>query len=341
VLHETALGLVANRIPPPSRAQYEEMILAGCRHQLSLGITSATDPAVFPELLDAYDHLAATGRLPQRVSLLFIRRPDGGTETYPLPKQIYSDFLRLDAVKFFADGGLSGATAALSRPYQNAPGAGVLRFETDDLAALAEEAATAGFGIGTHAIGDRAIEQVLSVYERIWSRHPNARLRIEHLGLPSAEHLVRLKRCGIIAVPQAIFLDELGPNFRRYLDSDFLDRSYPIRSMLDAGLTVALSSDAPVVRNDNPLSGIRAAVTRRDREGELIAGQESISVLEAFHAYTRGAAAACGDGADRGGLEPGMRADLVALSGDPLTTPAEQMDALRVEKVWVGGVPAA
>ena len=107
--------------------------------------------------------------------------------------------------------------------------------------------------------------------------------------------------------------------------------------MLDAGVTVALSSDAPVVEDDSPLRGMQAAVLRRDADGEAIAPAEAISIDEALDAYTRGGAVASGDDADRGCLRPGMQADLAALSGDPRTTPPEALTVLRVTQTWVGG----
>ena len=108
-----------------------------------------------------------------RVNGLPIRRPDGAEKiTYPLPEKYVSDTLRIDTVKFFADGGLSGATAAISQPYKITGDHGVLRFETEELLDLMWEAHDAGFRIGTHAIGDVALDQVIGVYEILHQRKP-------------------------------------------------------------------------------------------------------------------------------------------------------------------------
>jgi len=107
--------------------------------------------------------------------------------------------------------------------------------------------------------------------------------------------------------------------------------------MLDAGMTVALSSDAPVVSNDSPLAGIEAAMLRRDAEGQAIAPGEAISLDEALDAYTRGGAVASGDDGSRGCLQEGMWADLAVLSGDLRHTPPEALTSLRVTQTWVGG----
>jgi predicted amidohydrolase YtcJ len=107
--------------------------------------------------------------------------------------------------------------------------------------------------------------------------------------------------------------------------------------MLAAGLTVALSSDAPVVENDSPLAGMQAAILRRDTDGERIAPDEAISIDDALDAYTRGGAIACGAEQERGTLCEGMQADMTVLSGNPLQTPPAALTALRVTQTWVGG----
>jgi hypothetical protein len=345
LLQETAMGLLMKVIPEPTDADYAEAIKACNQHQLSLGITSATDPLLLPNHVRVYRALEAAGELAVRVNTLPIRRPDGGAETLPLPERFISDWLRIDSVKFFADGGLSGATAALKVNFKVTDNPGLLRFETEDLLNLAREAHTAGFRIGTHAIGDRALDQILQVYEELAltpfpspsGRGVKARHRIEHLGLPTAEHLRRCRALDVIAVPQTVFLPALGSAFRRYLPDEYIPRCYPIRAMLDTGLTVALSSDAPVVPDDNPLLGMKAALDRLDPTGNPIAPEQAITAPEALYAYTMGGAIASGDESNRGSLTPGKWADLTILSGDPLSTPAAELLGIQVQQTYVGG----
>jgi predicted amidohydrolase YtcJ len=329
--------LVFNHIPEPTAKDYEAMLTAAMHHQLELGITSATDPGVLPNLLAVYREMDAGGRLLNRLNVMAIRRPDGGTDTLPLPEPHLSDHLRVDTIKFFADGGLSGATAAVSVPFLVTGGTGVLRFEPDELFELARDAHLQGLRIGIHAIGDRAIEVVLSVYEKLYALAPGQRHRIEHLGLPTPSQLERVSAAGIIAVPQTVFIYSLGPNFRRYVPAEMLPACYPVRDMLDAGITVALSSDAPVVKEDNPLIGLQAAVTRQDFGGETIAANQAITAEEALYAYTMGGAIASGDADNRGSITVGKWADFAILSDNPLRVDSSAISQIKVEMTLVGG----
>ena len=337
VLRETAIGLINRAMPATDAAEYERMIVAALDHQLALGITSTADCGVRPQLLDVYRALDAKGALRSRVNVMPLRRVDGVESSVPLPERFVSDRLRVDTVKFLADGGLSGATAALSVPYRHADTKGVLRFARHELRELCEESHRAGWRIATHAIGDVAIDQVLDVYERLGAHPRGLAHRIEHFGLPDARQLARAKALGVIAAPQAIFIHALGRNFREYLPDALLRRAYPIRAMIDAGITVALSSDAPVVEDDNPLTGMMAAVTRLDGDGELIAPSQAITTREALYAYTMGGAIASGDEANRGSIEVGKWADLAVLSGNPLAESPGALTRLTVDMTLVGG----
>ena len=337
ILRETAMGLIGKVLPPPTAADFEQMIGAALRHQLSLGITSSSDCGVSPQLLDVYRGLDRNGGLPARVNVMPLRRVDGVPQAVPLPQQHVSDMLRVDTVKFLADGGLSGATAALSENYRHVAEKGLLRFDRGELQTLCGEAHDAGWRIATHAIGDVAIDQVLDVYEALGPHPRGLAHRIEHFGLPDEAQLARAARMKVIAAPQTVFIHSLGRNFRSYLPDSFLPRTYPIRAMLDAGIRVALSSDAPVVEDDNPLIGMMAAVTRLDNTGHLIAPAQAITSAEALYAYTMGGAISTGDEANRGSIETGKWADLAVLTANPLAVSPQMLPATRVDMTFVAG----
>jgi predicted amidohydrolase YtcJ len=135
-----------------------------------------------------------------------------------------------------------------------------------------------------------------------------------------------------------VFLPAMGATFRRYMPEHFYDRAYGVRAMLDAGLVVALSTDAPVVPDDNPLLGFKAAVDRRDHAGVPLGARQAVTAPEALWGYTRAGAILSGDEANRGSIAPGLWADLVVLSDDPLVTPPERLTELAVEQTYLGGV---
>jgi predicted amidohydrolase YtcJ len=212
-------------------------------------------------------------------------------------------------------------------------------WDDEDLAESMWEAHRAGLRIGTHANGDVAIEQVLSTYELLNQRMPQAGLRhrIEHLALPTDNQLRRLAALGAMVATQTVFLPAMGATFRRYMPERFYGWAYGVRRMLEAGLTVALSTDAPVVPDDNPLIGLKSAIDRQDHAGQPLGPEQAITAEEALYAYTQAGAILSGDQDNRGSIAPGKWADLAVLSGDPLATPPERLLDVRVEQTWLAG----
>jgi hypothetical protein len=336
VLQETAIGLLRAVMPEPTPSEYADMVRAGIDAQLTKGITSASEAGANPNLLAAYCALDREGGLKHRMHVMAMRLSEEDGKPLPLPERWVSPFLRLDSVKLFADGGLSGATAALKSPYRHGSGRGLLRLSEEEVYSHSLDAQRAGFRVCTHAIGDAAIDVVLGAYERL-QRLGGRGHRLEHFGLPDRRQIERAFRAGAMAAPQSVFLHSLGGNFRRYLSDDYLERCYPIRSMLLRGIVVALGSDAPVVPDDRPLLGVQAAVSRRTEEGDVIAPGEAIAVEEALFGYTMGGALASGDADNRGSLTPSKWADLVLLDRNPCRVEAEEIATVQVLATYVSG----
>jgi hypothetical protein len=263
--------------------------------------------------------------------------PDGGNKPYPVPEKFESHWLTVNTVKFFSDGGLSGKTAALKRNYKNSTDKGVLRLQHDYFFSLASEAQQKGFRIGTHAIGDVALDLVIDVYKELYQKFGNTRNRIEHFGLPSGKNIDDVASHGFIPVPQTIFLDELGENFISSLDDEYLKRCYPVKTLLEKNITVAFSTDAPVVKNVNPWSGIKAAVTRKTSKGNVISENESITTDQAIYAYTFGSAYAEMKESIKGTLEPGKLADFIVVDKNPLGVSSEEIDTLKIIATYLNG----
>ncbi|MDR3696354.1 amidohydrolase [Mucilaginibacter sp.] len=336
IFSETALGLISKNIPAYTKDELKIMVKAARKQLYSFGITAATDPAVDPLLLQAYYEMHQAGDLGFRLNAIPILLPDGGEKPYELPEYFSSGWLNVNTVKFFSDGGLSGKTAALKRHYKNTNEQGVLRLQQQQYLQLGKAAMEKGLGLATHAIGDAAIEFVIDSYIKLSEMFPDILKRIEHLGLPEEKHLELMAKHQIATSMQTIFISELGKNFRQYLDQDYLNQCYPVRSVLKNGILTALSSDAPVVSNLNPVKGIEAAVTRMDNEGFVIAADEAISVADALKAYTV-SAATIGQTPQFGTLEPGQLADFIMLNRDPLSMAPADVSTLKVERTFIGG----
>ncbi len=327
---ETAIGLVLSKIPKYKADELRTMILAAQKEFIACGITSATDPAVDRDLLEVYKQMDRQGELKIRVNAIPIRVPDGAQKIYPVPEHYTSDHLVVNTVKFFADGGLSGRTAALKQPYKHSDNFGVLRLEKKKFLELALESQRAGFKIATHAIGDAAIELVMDVYEEISTQSKQIRHRIEHLGLPSLNDLRRMQAMQVSAVMQPVFIQELGKNFLNDVPDDYLAYLYPLRSVIQHKIPLAFSTDAPVVKNFKPFNNIRAATSRATENNHLIGPDQTITTEESIYAYTMGSAIANGAEKMTGSIEPGKQADFIICDLDG-------PDHMKLHSVYISG----
>jgi len=195
---------------------------------------------------------------------------------------------------------------------------------------LVARATGAGFSLAMHAIGNAATDEVIAAVMAARTRHGDVPApRIEHASFLKPDQPRRIADAGIAVVAQPAFLRLPAMDLVR-MPGSFL--TLPLRSLLDAGVCVAGSSDAPVIDFD-PIAAMRTAVTRRTASGDVIAPGEAITPAEALALYTRDAARVCGELERRGTLEPGKRADFAVLSADPLAS----LDDARVEQTWVGG----
>jgi hypothetical protein len=255
-----------------------------------------------------------------------------------------SDFLKMGAVKAFADGSLGSRTAWMFKPYDDDPGnSGLpmpLMAPPAKMEELARQADKAGMQLCTHAIGDRAVSAILDIYERVGGDHPAAhRFRVEHAQHVRLGDFGRFGKLGIIASMQPYHAIDDGRWAEKRIGQERARTSYAWRTMLNVGVVLAFGSDWPVAPLD-PLSGIYAAVTRATLDGKNPGGwfpEQRLTVEEALRAYTQGSAYAAFEEKDKGTISPGKIADLVVLSEDLLRIPPERIKDAHVEITIVGG----
>lgn len=336
IFTERALGLIMNTIPEFTFEEYKTMILEAHNYLLSLGITSATDPAANEELLAAYLQLDKEGLLKVRMNVFPLRIPDGSDQIQPLPEPYESEFLQIKTVKFFSDGGLSSATAALNVPYKNTDRyKGVLRLDYDRFYETAKEAVLKGFSVATHAIGHQAVDLTLKVYSDLFLLNPTLKHRIEHLGFLSEANIHDFKRMNMTAAMQPVFIYELANNFKNTLSDELLEEVYPCKTVLDNGINLALSTDGPVVKEINPWVNIQTAMTRLSVQGHCIGAEQRITMNQALYAYTQGSAIADGLGDLKGNLQLGKLADFIVLDRNPFEL--ENVSNVQTVQTWSAG----
>jgi hypothetical protein len=195
-----------------------------------------------------------------------------------------------------------------------------------------------GFQLAIHAIEPATVEAAITALEYVHSHPPqkDRRHRIEHCSVCPPPLLERLRKLRTVIVTQPLFLYYSGERYLATVPADQQPWLYRIKSMLNSGLTVAASSDSPVVP-DNPLVGIYAAVTRKAESEQSILSEEGISAEQALAMYTVNAAYASFEEKAKGSISPGKLADIVVLSNDPTNAPLEEIKDIRVAMTIIDG----
>jgi predicted amidohydrolase YtcJ len=314
----------------------------------ALGVTAVCEADLRRDSFTAFAEADAAGALHQRIYGLVVHDEVDWLLTAGLRGR-RSDRLAAEAVKIWADGGMSSRTAAISGQYPVPPyGSGILYFDRAELTELVRGFDAQGFQVCIHAQGDRAIETVLDAYAAVLPGAPDApsspgiernprRHRIEHGGAHYPHLLARAAELDILIATQPGFFSTLGDGFAAAFP-DTRDQLYAIGSWRRAGLTVAGSSDAPVISPD-PLLGLRDAVLRRTAGGRVLGPGEELTAADALALYTSQAAYAMHRETEIGSLAVGHRADFVVLDGNPLTIDPERITDLSVLATALDGVP--
>lgn len=349
LLAESALRIVVEAMPRPSHAQLKAAIDKAGHYMLAQGFTSVMDAGVGMtagmDEITAYEEAAREGALPLRTWVCIYGNADGiGDEAHAAGYRFGREvgLLRYGAMKVFGDGSAGGLTAAVSEPYivGDPDNHGIFIYSDEKMHGYLAHYHKLGYQLAIHAIGDAAIEQVLSGIEKADSAEQpirGRRHRIEHCGFLTDGQLARMASAGIDPVPQPVFIYEFGDLYVTNLGQERADASYPMRKWLDGGLAAAASSDAPVCATD-PFKNLFTMVTRKTKRGTVIGGAETLSMEEAVHAYTAlGAYTQFAE--DRlGRLVPGQLADIAVLSQDIFSIPVEAVEnEVRCDLTLLGG----
>ena len=348
LLAENARAPVWEAIPAPSEEDIIAGIERGGRHLLSYGITSCMDAAVgqrggYGEIA-AYHRAKRDGRLPVRTWLTLLGDP--GRSIVPpcfdagLISGSGDELLTIGAVKLFLDGSAGGRTAWMFEPYLGDDRTtGVRMLEDEELDDLVMDLHAKGYQLACHAIGDAAIEQLITAYERALAAHPDPdrRHRIEHCGFSTPDQHRRMKAAGIYPCPQQAFIYDFGDAYVSVLGPERALSSYPFKTWFDLGFKPSTGSDAPVCE-PNPFPNLYSMVTRKTWKGTVMDERERVSIEDALQAYTEFGAFSQKMEAVKGRLVPGQLADIAVFSRNLLTaSPEDILDNTRCDLTILGG----
>lgn len=345
LMKETAQELVKNSMDPFLVEELVAAVEVAGNQYLSEGITSVQEAGVgyFQSIVDemkAYQFAQLEGRLKLRVCLYFLQDALPQLSSIGILKGFGDDMLCIGGIKLFADGVPSAHTGAVLEPYENAPDeTGILYYEKDELIDIIDKIHRNGLQSAIHAIGDRAIDEVLDAYERVLTMSPRQdhRHRIEHFTMASPHLIECAKNLGIVPVVASTEVLFYGDAFIKNLGPKRAEWCYPLRSMLDSELPVALSTDRPFDPVGNPLFSVQAAVERKTRLGRVIGKAQCIQVEEAFRMHTNYAAFAAFEEKLKGSIEFGKLGDFVVYPIDPFEVDIEELNQIPVSYTIVGG----
>ena len=332
-------GIVGRLVPLATREETRPSFIQDLRDLLELGITSLAQAGVFPQGYDEWALVYAEhGEQLPRANVqirwagpeemaAFGKKTDDGDER-----------LRVGAVKVFVDGGFTGPSAYTIDSYRSEPGFhGSLALPQEELRTIIGQAHEMGWQMGFHAIGDAAIQLVVDYFAEALEASPrdNHRHYLNHFTVrPPPEVMELMAEHNILITQQPNFTYTLEGRYVEYLEEEHAAHNNPLRSPMDHGVFVALSSDILPI---GPMVGIYAAVTRKGASGAVYAPDERLTIEEAIRGYTRNGAYITFEEDIKGTLEPGKLADMIVLSDDLLTIDPERILDVLVEKTIVGG----
>lgn len=346
ILFETAMELVTSRIPRPTPEQIAAQMKRAQGLALAAGITGIHD-FDGQDCFRALQILREQGHLALRVVKNVNKEWFHAMLEFGLRWGFGDDWIRIGGLKIFADGALGPLTAAMIEPYENDPeNYGIIVTDKEEMGELVSKASAAGLPSTIHAIGDRAVHDVLDVYEVVRREEaergetPGARRhRIEHVQIIHPDDKHRLAALQIIASMQPLHATSDYQMADRYWGKRSA-LAYNPRLQLDQDVVVAIGTDSPVEPFE-PLKTIHAAVTRRRPDGspgpEGWYPEARLTMEETIRGYTLGPAYAAGMEDRLGRLAPGCLADLVVLDRDLYTLPADEILQTQVVATMVGG----
>ncbi len=350
ILKENAERLIVTGEVKPRRTEEEETLrlaqgyLLALKEARELGVTSIQIPGTAD--FAAYEKLQSDGNLTSRIDIgesltadtLILKKYLDLARKYPRE----SNWIRFGYLKAFMDGTIGSGTALMFEPFSDNPNSsGLEMMPYDEFENMVITADKYGFQIGVHAIGDKGNNWVLNAYEKAQQVNGkrDSRHRDEHAQTLQPSDIPRFARLGVIASMQPTHCISDKKFCIKRIGAERAKGAYAWKSLADAGANLAFGTDYQV-EPLNPMEGLYAAVTRKDRLGEDGDGwypEQKISMEEAIRYYTLGSAFAQFMDNRKGMIRTGYLADIVITDKDLLSIPENEIMKTRVDYTITGG----
>jgi predicted amidohydrolase YtcJ len=344
-LKDAATDYIYKVIPPLSHDQRMKAAKRALAYAGSVGVTSVQHMDASYADIAIYTELLQRGELTTRIYAAPLITHAEDQAKIGIRHAFGGPYLRIGAVKAFADGSLGSGTAYFYEPFLNqGNNRGLLSDEMHPISLMRDRYMTAdaaGIQICTHAIGDEGISTILDLYTDVVKAHGEAdrRFRIEHAQHMAAKDFDRFAQLHVIASVQPYHAIDDGRFAESHIGHDRASRTYAFRTFLDHGVRLAFGTDWEVAPLD-PLLSVYAAVTRATLDGKNPDGwfpEQKLSVAETIEAYTMGSAYAEFQESEKGSITPGKLADMVLFNEDIFSIAPEKIRDARVLKTFVGG----
>ena len=347
VLTERASNLVARLVPEETPERAEEALTLALQELVEKGITSFHDAGSGQDVIDLVQKFKDEGKLTVRQYIMLTgRQPELLEEWYKKGPMIDSEdhLLTVRSIKLNCDGALGPRGAWLLEDYADRPGhRGHETLPMSVVTEVSEKALPLGFQVCSHAIGDRANQEILDRYEAAFTKFPDAtdhRFRIEHAQHLHPDDIPRFGELGVIAAMQAIHLSSDRPwAIDRLGEKRIIDGAYVWQKLFQTGARICNGTDAPVEPVD-PIPSFYASVTRKTLEGLPEGGYEGDQKMtreQALKSYTLDGAYAEFEEDFKGSIEVGKAADFTVFDQNIMEVPEDDILKAKVAMTVMGG----
>jgi Predicted metal-dependent hydrolase with the TIM-barrel fold len=341
IFKDNAQELVDRAVPDPDPAMLDRSLDAAMTYANARGVTSVDHMGTWSDLA-VFERAHGAGKLRTRIYAAVPLSTWARLRDTVAARGRGDSWLRIGALKGFVDGSLGSHTAAMMQPFTDAPGdSGLLVNTPENLYSWVSNADKASLHVIVHAIGDRAINLQLGIFERVERENGarDRRFRIEHAQHIAPPDIPRFCELGVIPSMQPYHAIDDGRWAEKVIGPERARTTYAFRALLDTHARLAFGSDWPVAPA-TPLEGIYAAVTRRTLDDKYPGGwipEQKITVEDALRAYTSGGAYASFDEREKGSLSPGKLADVVIIDRDLTKIAPETIREAKINYTIVGG----